>query len=92
MKLQKLIFMMILSQLSVACLATPYEPTKSPPARKGVAPPRSSPTDSAAKPICQYQLKNEHSLEEIAHTAALMRSECDLTAQQIVEIAKQNFN
>ena len=92
MKTKNIILIAILSQLSVACLATPYEPTKSPPARKGVAPPRSSPNDDAKVVNCQHQFKKEQNLEEIAFQAAQMQQDCSLTTEQIVALAKKEFD
>lgn len=91
MKTKNLILTVILSQLSVACLATPYVPTKSPPVQKGVAPPKSSPTDDVKSVSCIHQFKKEQSLEEVSNLAAQMQQDCDLTDQQVLALAQQEF-
>lgn len=92
MKAKNIILIAILSQLSVACLATPYEPTKSPPTRKGVAPPRSSPSDDAKALNCKHQFNKEQSLEEVAAQAAQMQQDCSLTTEQIIALARKEFD
>ena len=91
MRAQKLVLMVVLSQLSVACIATPYEPTKLPPARKGVAPPKSSPIDEPKLNDCKYKFNKQQSLEEIATLAAQMQQECSLSHQQVLQLAQKEF-
>lgn len=91
MKLEKLLLIGMLSQLSVACLATPYVPTKLQHEKKGVAPPRSSPTDDVQTLNCAYKFTKQQSLEEISITAAQMQQDCGLTTQQVLILAQKEF-
>jgi hypothetical protein len=91
MKLNKLIIITLMSQLSVACMATPYEPTKLQKTPKGVAPPKSSPTDDLQVPSCNHKFTNEQSLEEVANLAALMQQDCGLRTEQVFALAQKVF-
>lgn len=83
---------MLLSQLSVACLATPYEPTRNQQQQKGVAPPRSSPKDDLLVPSCVHKFAKEQNLEDVASLAALMQQDCGLTAEQVLGLANEEFS
>ena len=91
MKIEKIITILIICQLSVACVATPYEPSKLTTAPKGVAPPKSSVIDDVQVASCKHQFNQKQSLEEVAIFAALMKQDCDLSQQQILQLAQQEF-
>ena len=92
MKVTKFLMILSLSQLSVACMATPYEPTKKPQQLTGVAPPKSSLLDDVKISNCLHKFSKEQTFVEIANLAALMRQDCDLTAQQILDLAGYEFD
>lgn len=84
--MKKMICILIMTQISIACTATGYEPTK--PLNK-ISQPEMPKTEPVEK--CVHKFHQDQSLKEIAVTSGFMSVDCKLTLQQIAALAKATF-